>query len=76
MFQVTPLPSESSRDSHEKNKPYFLRNIKVKMQFLFGALRVKAPKTKIVEFANSVYPDGATQQEPSHLGLYCLSSSL
>ena len=34
------------------------------------------PKRKTAEFANSVDPDEATHNQPPHLDLHCLSSSL
>ena len=34
------------------------------------------PETKIAEFANSVDLDEVAHDEPPHLGLHCLSSSL
>ena len=43
---------------------------------VFGALRVKAPKMKIVEFANSIDPDEAAHNELPHLDLHFLSSIL
>ena len=40
-------------------------------------LTLKVPKIKIVDFANSVDPDEvARENEPPHLDLHCLSSSL
>ena len=39
-------------------------------------LAFKAPKMKIVEFANSADPAKVATNEPSHLYLYCLLSSL
>ena len=35
-------------------------------------LTIKAPKIKIVEFANSIDPDEVAHHEPSHLDLPCL----
>ena len=43
---------------------------------VIGALRVKVPETKIAEFANSVDLDEVAQNEPPHLDLNCLPSSL
>ena len=37
---------------------------------------VLTPKTKEVKFANSVDPDQMAHDEPSHLDLLCLPSSL
>ena len=36
----------------------------------------KAPYTTIAEFANTVDPDETAHNEPSHLDLQCLHSSL
>ena len=36
----------------------------------------KAPNTLIAEFANTVDPDEMAHNEPSHLDLQCLPSSL
>ena len=36
----------------------------------------KAPNTTIAEFANTIDPDEATHNAPSHLDLQCLPSSL
>ena len=35
-----------------------------------------APETKIAKFANSGDPDEVAHNEPPHLDLHCLSSSL
>ena len=37
---------------------------------------LETPKMKIVECANSLGPDEAAHNEPPHLDLNCLSSSL
>ena len=37
---------------------------------------VKAPNTTITDFANTVDPDETAHNEPSHLDLQCLPSSL
>ena len=37
---------------------------------------LKAPNTTIAEFANTVDPDEMAHNEPSHLDLQCLPSSL
>ena len=37
-------------------------------------LTLKVPKTKLVEFANSVEPDEVAHNEPPHLDLHCLST--
>ena len=55
----------SSKDKRTKLKCSLL-------QFLFGALRVKATEMKIFEFASSIDPDQAAALSDS--GLYCLSS--
>ena len=39
-------------------------------------LTCKAPNTTIAEFANTVDPDETAHNEPSHLDLQCLPSSL
>ena len=39
-------------------------------------LTLEVPETKIVKFANSVDLDEVTHNEPPHLDLHCLSSSL
>ena len=39
-------------------------------------LHQNVPETKIVEFGNSVDPDEVAHNEPSHLDLHCLPSSL
>ena len=39
-------------------------------------LTLQVPETKIVEFANSVDLDEVAQNEPPHLDLQCLPSSL
>ena len=39
-------------------------------------LNRKAPNTTIAEFANTVNPDETAHNEPSHLDLQCLPSSL
>ena len=36
----------------------------------------KAPNTTIAEFANTVNPDETPHNEPSHLDLQCLPSSI
>ena len=47
-------------------------NISVQMK----PLTRKAPNTTIAEFANTVDPDETAHNEPSHLDLQCLPSSL
>ena len=42
----------------------------------FACLTLKAPNTTIAEFANTVDPDETAHNEPSHLDLQCLPSSL
>ena len=37
---------------------------------------LQVPETKIAEFANSVDLDEVVHNEPSHLDLHCLPSSL
>ena len=44
--------------------------------FLQIKLTHKAPNTTIAEFANTVDPDETGHNEPSHLDLQCLPSSL
>ena len=49
--------------------------------FISGTERVKEltlslPETKIAEFANSMDLDEVAQNEPPHLDLHCLPSSL
>ena len=39
-------------------------------------LALKAPNTSKAEFANTVDPDETAHNEPSHLDLQCLPSSL
>ena len=39
-------------------------------------LTFSVPETKRVEFANSIDPDEVTHNEPPHLDLNCLPSSL
>ena len=39
-------------------------------------LTLSVPETKTAEFANSVDLNEVAHNEPSHLDLYCLSSSL
>ena len=39
-------------------------------------LALKAPITTIADFANTVDPDETAHNEPSHLDLKCLPSSL
>ena len=52
------------------------------MVFVFFALHfcsivtLKAPNTTIAEFANTADPDETAHDEPSHLDLQCLLSSL
>ena len=61
-----------------KNQALFSSNDKSKklkcrlLQFLFGALRVNAAKTKTVEIANSIEPDEAAHNKPPHLDLHYL----
>ena len=38
----------------------------------YRKLAMKASKKKIVELANSIYPDEVAHDEPPHLDLYCL----
>ena len=45
-------------------------------QGYFSIVTRKAPKTSIAEFANTVDPDETAHNEPSHLDLQCLLSSL
>ena len=42
----------------------------------FPSLTLKAPNTTIAEFANTVDPDETAHNEPSHLDLQSLPSSL
>ena len=41
-----------------------------------SGLTLKVPETKIAEFANSVDLDKVAHNEPPHLELHCLPSSL
>ena len=41
-----------------------------------SGLTLKVPETKIAEFANSVDLDEVAHNEPPHLELHCLPSSL
>ena len=41
-----------------------------------GQLTFNTPRMKIAEFANSVDPDEVAHNEPPHLDLHCLPSSL
>ena len=47
-----------------------------KSTHLCGVLILKVPRTKIVDFSNNVDPDEVAHNEPPHLDLHCLSSSL
>ena len=42
----------------------------------YTKLTLKAPNTTIAEFANTADPDETAHNEPSHLDLQCLPSSL
>ena len=44
--------------------------------YIFCMLTLKAPNTPIAEFANTADPDETAHNEPSHLDLQCLPSSL
>ena len=45
--------------------------------FICGVLNLKKmPETKIADFAKSIDPDEAVHNEPPHLDLHCLPSSL
>ena len=44
--------------------------------WLLGFLSLSLPVTKIAEFANSVNLDEVAHNEPPHLDLHCLPSSL
>ena len=53
--------------------------MKVKYHFhqtFSHGLTLSVPETKIFEFANSVDLDEVAQDEPPHLDLHCLPSSL
>ena len=41
-----------------------------------NTLTLKAPNTTIAEFANTADPDETVHNEPSHLDLQCLPSSI
>ena len=43
---------------------------------LYVTLTLSAPETKIAKIANSVDLDGVAHNEPPHLDLHCLLSSL
>ena len=43
---------------------------------IFGSLTLYVPETKIAEFANRVALVEVTHNEPHHLDLHCLPSSL
>ena len=43
---------------------------------MLAFLTLKAPNTKIANFANTVDPDETAHYEPSHLDLQCMTSSL
>ena len=47
-----------------------------KSKALCYPLTLKAPITTIADFANTVDPDETAHNEPSHLDLQCLPSSL
>ena len=55
-----------------------LSYVSMQVLFLHGEthLSLKAPKTKIAEFANSVGPAEADHNEPPHQDLHCMPSSL
>ena len=44
--------------------------------FNSNLLNTQCPRMKIVEFANSLDPDEMAHNEPLHLNLHCLPSSL
>ena len=44
--------------------------------YLHGVLTLSLPETIIMCFANSIDPDETAHNEPSHLDLRCLRSSL
>ena len=46
------------------------------MHLIMRFLTLKAPNTTIAEFANTADPDETAHNEPSHLDLQCLPSSL
>ena len=46
------------------------------MFYSFQALTLKVPNTTIAKFANTADPDETAHNEPSHLDLQCLPSSL
>ena len=45
------------------------------MYTAFFDINLEAPEKNIVELANSLDPNEVAQNEPSHSGLCCLSSS-
>ena len=46
------------------------------MYYVGREIGLKVPKTRIVEFANSVDPDEVAHDEPPHLDLHCLPASV
>ena len=76
MFQVNPrqrihmkyLALLSLKDKSKK--------LKCLLQILFGALRVNYQRRKQVKFADSVELDKVAHNEPPHLDVHCLPSSL
>ena len=57
------------------NDWHVMSDMKKKVQIIM-ILSIKALKTKIVVFANSIDPDEAAHYELPHPELYCLPSSL
>ena len=54
---------------------FSFRSLRDCVTFSFMSI-FKAPKKKLVEFANRVVPDEAARNELPHLDLHCLPSSL
>ena len=68
-----------------KKKPTFAASVlsvrahleqPIHMFSLVWQLTLQLPEAKIAEFANSVDPDEVAHNEPPHLDLHCLPSSL
>ena len=62
------------------NKVNYFQIFGLLLHYLFDTciqiLTHKAPNTTIAEFANTADPDETAHNEPSHLDLQCLPSSL
>ena len=68
-MEIRPLQQSNSIDILH----LLLQKEKINIKFLL--LILKAPKEKIVDFANSAAPAEVAHNEPPHLILHCLPSS-